>query len=235
MQEPRILVSACAEEGENIPYLTALIQAGGLPIARYAPALDLSFDGLLLFGGGKEDAADGRKDSRRIVAEESLVRAYAEYGKPIFGIGYGACSINTALGGSLWQPLCAAGQAGDASHRQVRAAEGSLVWDLYDQCFFVNDVPPLAVRRAGCGITPTVWALDGAIMGFEHERLPIMGVQWHPERILQGEGGCAPGLPLFRYFICLCREGGGMLHEAMPYSPDVRFACGFMDREEEKE
>lgn len=229
MEEPRILVSACAAEGENALCLAALIQAGGIPVARYAPAVDLSFDGLLLCGGGGQQADHGRT-----AAEETLVRAYAEYGKPIFGIGCGACSINTAMGGSLWQPPALPGQP-DAPYCTVRAAEGSLLWDLYDSRFTVDLVSPLAVRRAGCGITPTAWGTNGAILGFEHERLPILGVHWHPERILQGEGGCATGLPLFRYFICLCREEGAVLHEPLSYSPDVRFACGLIDGEEEKE
>ena len=60
----------------------------------------------------------------------------------------------------------------------------------------------LTLTACGCGVVPTAWAQDGTVEGFEHERLPLFGVQWHPERILHGEDGCAPGLPLFRYFLC---------------------------------
>ena len=79
----------------------------------------------------------------------------------------------------------------------------------------------------------TAYAPDGVVEGFEHISLPVFGVQWHPERILNGEGGTAPGLPLFRYFICLCLEKNGYLHPTAGQSPDVRFACGVIGTEED--
>lgn len=221
MHKPRILISAYREIGKNESYMRAIEAAGGEPVCRCAPGADLAYDGLLLCGGDGPDAVqDG--------AALSLARAYIEYGKPVLGICRGAQLLNVALGGSLWQRL---GHAGEGITHPVRARENSLLWDLYDADFTVNSCHLHALRLPGCGVLPTAWAQDGTVEGFEHERLPLLGVQWQPEGILHGEGGCAPGLPLFRYFLCLCQEGGAELHAPVQRDPDVRFACGVIDDE----
>lgn len=242
MSKPRILIAVCADEKNHQNYIRAIEEAGGEPICRYAPALDISFDGLLLGGGedvsplhyGEQPGQSYPPDTVRDAAELALARAYIEYGKPVLGICRGAQLLNVALGGSLWQHIRHAdahvATTGDLLH-PVQAEENSLLWDLYDRDFQVNSNHHQAVRLPGCGVMPTAFASDGTVEGFEHERLPLLGVQWHPERILHGEGGCAPGLPLFRYFLCLCSEAGNDLHAPIQRDPDVRFACGILDEE----
>ena len=240
MKKPRILVAAYADNAKNEPYIRAVEEAGGEAICLYAPPVDLSYDGLLLCGGedvapshyGEESHGAELSDQVRDEAELALARAYIAYGKPIFGICRGAQVLNVALGGTLWQSLHTVAQhralVGILSHT-VRAQENSLLWDLYDSDFTVNSRHHQALRLPGCGVVPTAWARDGVIEGFEHERLPLFGVQWHPECSLQGEDGCVPGLPLFRYFLCLCREQGSDLHAPVQRDPDVRFACGMIE------
>ena len=240
MKKPRILVAAYADNAKNEPYIQAVEEAGGEAICLYAPPVDLSYDGLLLCGGedvapshyGEESHGAELSDQVRDEAELALARAYIAYGKPIFGICRGAQVLNVALGGTLWQSLHTVAQhrapVGILSHT-VRAQENSLLWDLYDSDFTVNSRHHQALRLPGCGVVPTAWARDGVIEGFEHERLPLFGVQWHPECSLQGEDGCVPGLPLFRYFLCLCREQGSDLHALVQRDPDVRFACGMIE------
>ena len=240
MEKPRILLSAYQNEADNLPYIQAIEAAGGEAICLYAPPADISFDGLLLCGGPDIDpqhyhersAGATAPDPVRDAAELALARTYIEYGKPILGICRGAQLLNVALGGSPWQHLLHTdahrAAVGDITHR-VTAMTDSLLWDLYDADFLVNSSHHQAVRGLGCGILPIAWAPDGTVEGFEHERLPLLGVQWHPERIVYGEDGCAPGLPLLRYFLCLCREHGQDLHAPVQRDPDVRFACGIID------
>ena len=242
MKKPRILVSAYADRVKNQNYIRAIEAAGGEAVCRYAPAVDIGFDGLLLCGGGdvaplyygEEPCGAQAPDIVRDEAELALTRAYIEYGKPVFGICRGAQVINVALGGSLWQHIRHATshteEDRDLTHA-VQTQENSLLWDLYDRAFQVNSRHHQALRLPGCGVVPTAWAQDGTIEGFEHERLPVFGVQWHPERILNGENGCAPGLPLLRYFLCLCQEAGEYLHPPVHQDPDVRFACGIIEEE----
>ena len=37
-------------------------------------------------------------------------------------------------------------------------------------------------------LRPTAWTDDGVLMAFEHTRLPVFGVQFHPESILTERG-----------------------------------------------
>ena len=59
-------------------------------------------------------------------------------------------------------------------------------------------------------------AADGTIEGFCHETLPILGVQWHPERQSGArlrEDAVDAG-PLLRYFVgqCSCKSASGLVH-----------------------
>jgi anthranilate synthase component 2 len=43
-----------------------------------------------------------------------------------------------------------------------------------------NSLPPV--------LRPAAWTDDGVLMAFEHTRLPVFGVQFHPESILTEHG-----------------------------------------------
>ena len=241
--KPRILVSGYPDVSLNAPYEKAVEAAGGIPVAAYAPTLDPQYDGLLLCGGadvspslyGETPTGAEEPDPARDAAELALLKTYLSYGKPVFGICRGAQLLNVALGGTLIQHVAAhrAPVRGEPCFHPVHAVEGNLLFDLYDRDFTVNTYHHQALLSMGNGLTVTARAQDGIIEGFEHTRLPVFGVQWHPERILDGEEGSAPGLPLFRYFLCLCREGNGYLYPPIQKNPDVRFACGIIGDEED--
>ena len=44
---------------------------------------------------------------------------------------------------------------------------------------------------------------DGVIEGIEHLSLPVLGVQWHPERLMESpkEKNAVSGAPLFQEFL----------------------------------
>ena len=46
----------------------------------------------------------------------------------------------------------------------------------------VNSNHHQAICRLGRGLGVRQWAADGVIEGICHSRLPVLGVQWHPER-----------------------------------------------------
>ena len=61
----------------------------------------------------------------------------------------------------------------------------------------------LIVKREGlpAALRVTAWTREGEIMGLQHRRSPIFGVQFHPESILT-----APGKDLLRNFLDLARR-----------------------------
>ena len=73
-----------------------------------------------------------------------------------------------------------------------------------------------AVRVLGEELCLLQQAADGTIEGFCHETLPILGVQWHPERQSGARlrADAVDAGPLLRYFVgqCSCKSAPGLVH-----------------------
>ena len=213
---PKILLSY-GSSCDN--YVEAVLRCGGIPTAKYLPEPDTNYDGLILSGGGDIEPSyfgeemDGSRniDPDRDRCEFALVKAYIELGKPVLGICRGHQVLNVYFGGSLYQDLSNAGNHSSfASHDLVHpvcAAEGSVLESLFGSQFVTNSAHHQAIKELGKGLKATLWSChDGAVEGIEHESLPIIGVQWHPERMCFGKRrvDTADGAAIFRYFMDLC-------------------------------
>lgn len=215
----KILLSSAPEE--PIWYREALEAAGAETVGGYCPAPDLSCDGLVLCGGGDIDPArfhqenngSDEPDKRRDEAEFLLCRTFLEAGKPILGICRGMQVLNVALGGDIIQdlpPLCAPFHGGNKRYQShaVRAAENSFFHDLYGRMFLVNSFHHQAVGRLGSGLIPQLWAESGIVEGFVHTSLPIIGTQFHPERMTghKYRPDTVDGKYIFETFLSLCGQ-----------------------------
>jgi putative glutamine amidotransferase len=155
-------------------------------------------DALLVTGGGDVDPAEyGASvteelmsvDAQRDRAEVAAVRAAHADGKRILGICRGAQVLGVAFGGSLHQDLTAAGfpQHHWEEERQyepvhaIRAESGSQAEQALGHATKVNSIHHQAVRDPG-SLVATAWSDDGVIEAIEGDAL--LGVQWHPERLL---------------------------------------------------
>lgn len=204
-------------------YTKALARAGAIPVllCEEAPAEAAQiFDALVLSGGGDIDPALFNEailndtvniDAIRDNFELPLIRAFRDAGKPIFGICRGMQVINVALGGTLYQDLPE--QLGfmhfDTKLRHyVSTAEGSILRELFGERFRVNSTHHQAVRDLASCLRMTAVSLEGIIEAYEHETLPIMGTQFHPERMSGGaQDERTPDFqPLFDRFVEICRE-----------------------------
>ena len=135
--------------------------------------------------------------------------------------------INVALGGTLIQVLPTqnmhAYQENDRYH-PTKAEPGSILHTLYGPHFITNSAHHQAVNSLGTNLKVTQTSLDGTIEGIEHNTLPILGVQWQPERLFQvpvsntyntkerpfcslnkitPSKQCVSGTPIFEWF---CRQ-----------------------------
>lgn len=216
---PRILISTGGGNAEN--YLSALEAAGGMGKARYLPALDLSYDGLLLTGGEDVDPALFSQENRgsrgidraRDEAELALLDAFCGAGKPVLAICRGHQVVNVWLGGGLIQDLGPElvpfhqKEEGDQVHL-IQAERGTLLRRLYGPVFPVNSSHHQGLGRLGRGLRAAAWAEDGVVEAAEHDALPIISVQFHPERMTGGLArlDTVDGGEIFRAFLELCQR-----------------------------
>ena len=179
-----------------------------------------SCDGLILPGGGDiNPQAYGEENQGSVPVDPwidtlqmELLKSFLRLRKPVFGICRGLQVINVCLGGSLIQDLedtsvhMATPRCNDQVHA-CRAVKGSWIESLYGESFFHNSNHHQAVRRLGEDLVADGFCpLDGVVESFHHARLPIYGVQWHPERMCLSHerSDTVNGLAVFLYFCTIC-------------------------------
>ncbi|MBR6789365.1 MAG: gamma-glutamyl-gamma-aminobutyrate hydrolase family protein [Oscillospiraceae bacterium] len=229
MKKPLILITNSSNreepmgEGARIihcPYAygAAIAAAGGIPVQTMefaAEELADLCDGLLLSGGEDVDPARYGEtilndtviaDTRRDAYEFPLAKAFLDRGKPILAICRGFQVLNVVLGGDLWQDLPE--QLGFIhSNSKLRhpcfTEEGSIIREIFGAEFKVNSTHHQAVRRLGEGLKVTGRSIEGIVEAYEHETLPIIGTQFHPERLTGGhyDGRTPDFAPWFERFI----------------------------------
>lgn len=215
--KPNIMLSTGGGNAAN--YLAAVEAAGGVGKARYLPAPDLSCDGLVLVGGDDMDPAlFGQKnthsrgiDRARDDAELALLDAFCGARKPVLAICRGHQVVNVWLGGGLIQDLGPKlvpfhqKEEGDQVHL-VRTAEGSLLRRLYGPVFPVNSSHHQGLGQLGRGLAASAWSEAGVIEAVEHASLPLISVQFHPERMTGNlaRSDTVDGGAIFRAFLKLC-------------------------------
>jgi putative glutamine amidotransferase len=214
-----------AEEG----MLDWIWREGGLPLVLPVVGdTDVAgfvehLDGLLLSGG--EDVSPELYDQRvrrpewagnprRDRFELALFEAFAARDRPILGVCRGHQVLNVALGGTLHQDLVEDGRVTDP-HRDpvrycrlrhdVRLRRPGYLFDLYGvEGAAVNTVHHQAVDVLGDDLEVLAESHDGLVEAVRHRSLRwAVGVQWHPEWILESdvaEGLLAPG-PLMQEFL----------------------------------
>jgi len=113
--------------------------------------------------------------------------------------------INVALGGSLIQelPTGLLHTYNDADrYHNTKALSGSRIHSLYGNDCITNSAHHQALNKLGNQLSITQYAADGTAEVIEHLTHPVIGVQWHPERMLSPDQprSYADGTKIFRYF-----------------------------------
>lgn len=148
------------------------------------------------YGAARGYAREGLHLERADEAQLAIARRATERSTPLVGICRGHQIINVALGGTLVQDL------GDQSaHRHesvpvhrvmsdhdVELVGGSLLAGRLGVRVSTRSAHHQAIDRLGAGLRIAAVAADGVVEAVEHERLPIVGVQWHPEDLRAPEG-----------------------------------------------
>lgn len=188
-----VLISCMTHDASH--YRQALKQAGITPILSDQIEDENLYDGLLLPGGGDISPIFYHRKNRgcqNICITEDIIQIllfhrFLEQKKPILGICKGMQLINVALGGNLLQDLPTKNlHAYDNTDRyhNTKALSGSRLHSLYGNDCITNSAHHQAINKLGDHLRITQHAHDGVAEGIEHDSLPILGIQWHPERML---------------------------------------------------
>jgi putative glutamine amidotransferase len=192
-------------------YARAVEFAGGVPVKvalRDSPArvaqLVASCEGVLLPGSpadvnpqkyGEEAEADcAAADAAREAVDELLLQDASNLYKPLLGICYGFQALNVWRGGTLVQHLKThvdhtAGRAVTEAHTievEARSRLRRILGLASRTTLMVNSSHHQAVAVLGDGLVRAAWSPDdGVVEAAEgHGDQFLMGVQWHPERVL---------------------------------------------------
>ena len=194
-------------------YIAALEAMGMAPVITLDADEASRCDGLLLPGGGDVDPARfGQEDrgSRDIdpaldQAQLAVLDVFVRAKKPILGICRGHQVLNVYFGGDLVQDLPTAEEHMAHDHADsvhpISIAPDSLLHRLHGPRAAVNSSHHQGLDRIGKGLRVTAMAPDGVIEAVEHETLPILGVQFHPERMafVHARPDTADGRAIFRW------------------------------------
>lgn len=191
----RILIPGYHEQTLN--YQNTLLCLGMQPVVKqeYHSISPLSsYDALLLPGGGDiepsffhaENLGSRNIDARIDLVQYRYLYDFVKAEKPVFGICKGMQLINVYFGGTILQDMP---EDSKEVHAQHSDGTDSLhkVFPFHKKISFpsriVNSAHHQCIERLGDGLEVSHIAADEVIEGIYHKTLPIIGLQWHPERI----------------------------------------------------
>ena len=114
-----------------------------------------------------------------------LVRGAADTGTPVFGVCLGLQAIGVAFGATVGRaPALLHGKTSPVTHDGTGALTG-LPSPFTATRYHSLSVDPATLPGE---LLATAWTEDGTLMAARHARLPIEGVQFHPESVLTEHG-----------------------------------------------
>ena len=154
------------------------------------------YDALVIPGGGNVTPSEYGEERSEFTSDTDLekdelqiaaVKRFVDVKKPVLGLCRGNQLINVAFGGTIDQGN---GEYHEGWHKVI-IAEGSLMYDTFGGEVDAYHYHKQQVKDLGKGLIATQWDADDPdlIEGFEHETLPVYGVQWHPDAIKMHETG----------------------------------------------
>ena len=204
------------DEQNEISLAEALSEGCVFPSPGLPPDPAEAFGGLILPGGGDIDPALFHAENQGSRAVDPvldrlqllLLESFLKKGRPVLGICKGMQLINVCLGGGIIQDLPTARSHAYVGRDQIHpsfAQKGSILHSLYGESFSVNSAHHQGISEPGEGLTVIQRAPDGVAEAVVHRRLPLIGVQWHPERMCfsHRRPDTPDGSRLLSYFLSL--------------------------------
>ncbi len=202
-------------------YIDALEKTGIVPVV----SLSLSdttensiddYDALLLPGGddvdpsffGQENNGSRKIDRELDLAQMKILDSFVKAKKPVVGICKGCQLINIYFNGDIFQDIKNNVHHQSFNGKPVKhtavTKPGNVFCDLYgEQEIIVNSSHHQAIDQLGEDLIACQYSDDGVVEAICHKTLPVIGTQWHPERMaydkhMEGE---ADGTLIFKYLL----------------------------------
>lgn len=211
-------IAIAGRKPDVVNYIRYVQLQGHTPIVSLEPEDVAHCHCLLLPGGGDITPAffgEKNRGSRSIDTELDIIQLQAldfciNKRIPVLGICKGIQVINVGFGGTLYQDMPNAKlhsyDGGDKYH-DTTIEKGSWLHGLYGDQAVVNSAHHQAIRELGSGLCAIQRCpRDGCIEAIVHRELPILGVQWHPERI-DSRRATISGEKVLAYFVSLASPG----------------------------
>ena len=199
----------------------AAVEACGVrtkPLMASGGVIDLKdIDGIVIPGGAdinprlynEENTASIDIDDELDEYEMAVLKEAVSGHISVLGICRGMQLMNVFFGGTLIQHVPNAKRHvwidpdTDAVH-MAKATGQSFLYDIYhEESISINSAHHQAADRLGEGLEVALISDDGLIEAVYHKQLPIIGVQFHPERMCleNAREDTVDGLKIFEYFI----------------------------------
>lgn len=192
-------------------------EACGAKITKQLDDINIDdYDALLLPGGGDinpkcygQDNTDStwiddELDEKQLKALDLFVKNK----KPVLGICRGHQLINVYFNGTLFQDIK---EKKDHTQPQdyvdnendIIAVKGSFLEQLYGEEFRSNSSHHQAIDKLGEGLEIVARCKDGVVEATKHKTLPIITVQFHPERMClkHKKENIVDGIEIIKYFL----------------------------------
>ncbi len=212
----KIAIAGTPEGAANFIDALQALGAEGSPVLEET---DFSpYHGLILPGGadidpalfGEENHGSKKIERDRDLRQLEILDCFVKAKKPVLGVCKGHQLLNVYLGGKICQDIPQEPVHGWMPEEKKDRAHGShclpdsFLARIYGATEFrVNSAHHQAVITPAQGFRPIQWADDQVLEAMVHESLPLVGLQWHPERMClkHRREDTVDGLPVFRWFL----------------------------------
>lgn len=125
----------------------------------------------------------GDSDPVQDAYDIAFVRALLDERLPFLAISRGMQVVNVALGGTLIQHIHEDGrvQHREGMHRVPLEPGCATALAMGGRSLYVSSYHHQAIDRLGAGLRVVGRADDGCVEVIEHNTVPLLAVQWHPE------------------------------------------------------
>lgn len=210
----KILIPGRPELTKN--YETAVASYGAAPVVSFSETSIEDYELLILPGGGdihpsffnQANTASRNLDYELDCAQFKLLDMFINAGKPVLGICKGMQLINIYFGGNILQDMDAdrlaihSYQDADSYHliffNTLSPAKAKFGFSFFPRKMQVNSAHHQCIDHLGQELTTLQYSLDYVPETIAHMHLPVLGLQWHPERLfVNGKNSLHPFLHYF--------------------------------------